>query len=305
MARAQKMLKKSLLCIGLLAALQTLGCVPETYKFANEIGKAGSGRGEFLGATDIALTPDGNLVVADAGNNRFQVLSPGDGTVKMIGGEYGTTGLKVQGISGVGVNPVTGDIYVCDFRGGKIVKFDKSGNGVTRIVDKVKYPMDVAVDRQGIAYVIMSKQPGIFKYDLVGNFIETVGGKGKAALVHPTSIVVKSDHLFVSDYGSKRLLKLSLKGEVVQEYSQKGEYEPLKGPSGISVDSSGNLYLLDLGEVPVVTLDGQGGLISKIGNFGKEPGQFLYPRGIVVTESGDVLVMDNSRNVLLVFKKTK
>jgi len=92
---------------------------------------------------------------------------------------------------------------------------------------------------------------------------------------------------------------------VVQEYSQKGEYEPLKGPSGVCVDSNGNLYLLDLGEVPVVTLDAQGGLISKIGNFGKEPGQFLYPRGIVVTESGDVLVMDNSRNVLLVFKKTK
>ena len=298
-------MKRALLCLCLVAVFRLVGCVPETYKFVTEIGKPGSGRGEFLGATDIALTPDGNVVIADAGNNRFQVVSPSDGSVKVTGGEYGTTGTKIQGITGVGVNPVTGDIYVCDYRGGKVVKYSKTGSPLARIVDKVRGPMDVAIDRQGNTFVVMSKQPAIFKYDLVGNFIETIGGKGKAALVYPTSIVIKNDDMYVSDYGSKRLLKMTLKGEVVQEFSQKGEYEPLKGPSGICVDASGNLFLLDLGEVPVVSLDRQGGLISKIGNFGKEAGQFLFPRGIVVTDPGDVLVMDNSRNVLLVFKKSK
>ncbi|MBF0498946.1 MAG: NHL repeat-containing protein [Candidatus Riflebacteria bacterium] len=292
------------LIIFVLLSLLTLpGCVPETFKFRKEVGKSGRGRGEFIGATDIAMTPDGNLVVADAGNNRFQVISPNDGTVKFTGGEYGTTGLKLQSVAGCGVNPTTGDIFICDYRGGKIVKFDKTGNAVARIIDKVHYPMDAACDSSGNCYVIMSKQPGINKYDILGNFVEIIGGKGKSALVYATSIHIVGQDMYVADFGSRRILKMSLKGEVKQEFSQKGEYEPLKGPSAVSVDSTGNLYALDLGEVPAVVLDAQGGLISRIGGFGSEPGQFLYPRGIACTESGDIYIIDNSRNVLLHFQK--
>lgn len=295
--------RSPLLCL-LVVLLMTTGCVPETFKFQNEIGKGGGGRGQFQGVTDIALTPDGNIVVADAGNNRFQVISPKDGSVKLMGGEYGTTGLKLQSLSGCGVNPTTGDILICDYRGGKVVKFDKGGNPILRIVEKVRYPMDVACDTSGNTYVIMSKQPAIHKYDLLGNFVEVLGGKGKSALVHATSIFVVDQSMYVADYGSRRVLKMNLKGEVQQEFAQKGEYEPLKGPSGVFVDLTGNLFLLDLGEVPVVMLDPQGNLISRIGAYGREPGQFVYPRGIVCGEGSDVYVMDNSRNVLLFFKKT-
>lgn len=300
--------RKHLCLLAILAVLFIPGCVPDNYQFETEFGKSGSGRGELRSPTDLCINPDGDLVVCDSGNNRFQILSITDGSSKIVGGEYGTTGFKVQGLSGIGVNPSNGDIWTCDLRGNKLVKFDKRGNPILKVVDKEKmrYPLDVAVDRKGDIYVLMSKQPQIYKFDgIAGNFLETIGGTGKAALLFGTSILIHEDTLYVTDYGGKRIIKLSLKGEFLGEFDQKGDYEEMRGPSGLFIDAQGNLLVLDLGEVPVVMLDAKGQLVSKIGNFGSEKGQFLYPRGIVARPTGEILVLDNSRNVILNFKKSK
>jgi DNA-binding beta-propeller fold protein YncE len=291
-----------LVCSVVFLAL-IVGCVPEHFRFDREFGKAGSGRGEFLSATDLALTSDGHLVVSDSGNNRFQIIDAKDGSMKLAAGEYGTTGFKLQGIAGLGLNPVTDEIWVCDQRGNKLVKFDRSGNPMLRVVDKMKFPIDVAVDRQGNVYVLMSKQPQIYKFDSNGKFLETIGGAGKSALIFATSIVFHQDHLFVADYGGRRVLKLDSNGQFVSEFDKKGDFEEMRGPSSIFLDEAGNMYLLDLGEVPVVMLSPKGELISKVGSFGNERGQFLYPRGIVALSNKEVLVLDNSRNVVLSFAK--
>ena len=46
------------------------------------------------------------------------------------------------------------------------------------------------------------------------------------------------------------------------------------GPSCLHTDSDGNMYVLDLGEIPIVILSPDGKLISKIGDFGEGKGQF-------------------------------
>ncbi|MBI3039573.1 NHL repeat-containing protein [bacterium] len=278
------------------------GCVPETYKFDREFGHSGSSRGDFLGPCDISLTSQGDLLIVDSGNNRFQILSPTDGSSKLVAGEYGTTGFKVQGVSGCGINEITDDVVLCDYRGNKIVKYDKSGKPLVKIVDKVKNPMDAAFDRAGNVYVVMKRDPGIFKYNALGGFIESIGGSGKSALSAASSILVKNEAIYLTDLASRRVLKLNLKGDVLLEITQKGEYEPLKGPSNVSVDSKGNIFVVDLGDVPVVMYSPDGKFVSKIGNLGEERGHFVYPKGVVVAQNSDVFVIDNSRNTVLTFK---
>lgn len=291
------------ICFALILVSLVLGCVPETFQFSSEFGKSGSGKGEFLAPTDLALMKNGDLLVADSGNNRVQVLSATDGMCKMSFGEYGTTGFKLQGISGVAVNALSGEIAVCDLKGHKVVKFDAAGNPILRFTDKVRCPVDVEFDKLGNMYVLMTKQPGIFKFDPRGRYLDTIGGKGKAAFVFATNLLFKNDHFYVTDYGSRRVVKMTPAGEVVKEITQKGEFEPLKGPGGIYVDDQENFFVLDLGEVPVSMINKDGNLISRIGAFGKEPGQFLFPRGIVARDSGEVLILDYTRNVILSFKR--
>lgn len=294
--------KKIALSLLIIILFTTVGCVPEKFQFEKEVGKAGTGEGEFLNATDLELSLDGNLVISDAGNTRFKVISP-DGRFLFDAGNRGHENYKLATISGIGINPLTGDIWACDLRSSKIVRFSPDGQPNLRVTKKLRFPIDVALDRRGFAYVIMSRNPQINKYGSNGEFIDAIGGSGKAAFIFPTSITFHQDHLFVTDFGGRRIVKLDTQGNFVKEYTQKGEFEELKGPSAMHLDSEGNMYVLDLGEVPVVLLNKEGELISKIGNFGNEPGRFLYPIGVVAKSEDEIFILDNSRNTILQFKR--
>ena len=73
------------------------GCVPNNFTFQKEFGKSGSGSAEFLSPTDMDIDKNGNLVIADAGNTRFQVIST-NGSVVATGGEFGVDKMKLQSI---------------------------------------------------------------------------------------------------------------------------------------------------------------------------------------------------------------
>ena len=279
------------------------GCVPNSFKFEKEFGKSGSGTAEFLNPTDMDIDKNGNLVVADAGNTRFQVIST-SGSVITTGGEFGVGKKKLQSISGIGIDKSTNAVWVCDQKGKKVNKYDVSdGSYMITISKNMKFPMDVAVDSQSNVYVIMSRNSEIYKYSDYGEFIEKIGGQGKAALVFPTSIVIHDDIIYITDFGGKRIVKLKLDGTFIEEIKNKGEYEPMKGPSGLHIDDLGNLYVLDLGEVPVVILSPDGKLISQVGTFGNHEGNFLYPTGVIAKTRDDVYVLDNTRNTVLNFVK--
>lgn len=296
------MSKRKIIIALLVASAFATGCVPVKFQFEEEIGGSGSSRGQFLSATNLDITKEGNLVIGDNGNSRYQVITP-DGNVKVMAGEAGRDGYKLLGMSGLGVNHLTSDVWVCDQRGNKIVRFDPQGDPNMKVTANLKYPMDVAIDRDGSAFVIMAKNPKIHHYTPEGDFIEAIGGTGKAALIFPTSILINDGHLFVSDYGGKRILKLDTKGNFVAEFKEKGEYEEMKGPSSLHIDNDGNMYVLDLGEVPVVQLAPDGKLISKIGDFGNDSGKFIYPVGVVAKSQDEIFILDNSRNKILKFKK--
>ena len=161
--------------------------------------------------------------------------------------------------------------------------------------------MDVAVDSESNIYVIMSRNSEIYKYNDFGQYQGKIGGQGKAALIFPTSITIHNNIIYITDFGGKRIVKLNLDGSFIEEIKSKGEYEEMKGPSGLHIDETGNLYVLDLGEVPVVILSPEGKLISQVGTFGNHEGNFLYPTGVIAKSKDDVYVLDNSRNTILNF----
>ena len=294
--------KQAWLYITVVLMLFTTGCVPNNFMFQKEFGKSGSGQAEFLSPTDMDLDKKGNLVIADAGNTRFQIIST-DGNVVSTGGEFGLDGTKLQSISGIGVDRVDNVVWVCDQKGNKVVKFDTDGTPLAKVTKNMKYPMDVASDKDNNIYVLMSRKSEIYKYSDDGTFIEKIGGGDKASLIFPTSITIFNNIIYVTDFGGKRIVKMNLDGSFIEEITKKGEYEEMRGPSGLFIDEYGNLYVLDLGEVPVVVLSSTGEVISQIGAFGNHEGNFLYPTGVVAKSQNQVFVLDNSRNTILSFEK--
>lgn len=294
--------KQAWTAIALMLLIFLVGCVPNNFNFTKEVGKSGSGPTEFLSPTDMDIDGKGNLVIADAGNTRFQTISP-DGQLIATGGEFGVDRMKLQSIAGIGVDKSTNFVWVCDQKGNKLVKFESDGRALLKVTKGMKNPMDVAVDKDGDIYVVMARNPEIYKYAENGKALGKIGGSGKSALIFPTSIMIHHDTIYVTDFGGKRIVKLDLEGNFKEELKNKGEYEEMKGPSGLHIDEEGNLYVLDLGEVPVVILSPDGKLISQIGSFGNKEGGFLYPTGVIAKTSKDVYVLDNSRNTVLNFRK--
>ncbi|KAL4439021.1 hypothetical protein ABPG77_006958 [Micractinium sp. CCAP 211/92] len=96
------------------AGLATLAAGEYTYS----VGTQGSGNGQFSLPSGMALDADGNLLVADPGNNRVQKLSATGAYL----GQFGSG--QFRDVKDVKVDSA-GNIYVPDSSNYRVQKFDK------------------------------------------------------------------------------------------------------------------------------------------------------------------------------------
>jgi len=67
-------------------------------------------------------------------------------------------------------------------------------------------------------------------------------------------------------------------------------------PSGIAIDSSGNIYIADNWNHRIQKLDANGKIITAWGSEGTGNGQFRYPRSMAIDSSGNVFVTDTANH---------
>ena len=63
-------------------------------------------------------------------------------------------------------------------------------------------------------------------------------------------------------------------------------------PVALAKDSSGNIYMADMGNHRIVKMDSSGKILKTMGTLGQSPGQFNMPFGIAVDREGNILVAD-------------
>ena len=66
------------------------------------------------------------------------------------------------------------------------------------------------------------------------------------------------------------------------------------GPTGVAVDGSGKVYVMDYSNNRVQKFDSSGTYLTKWGNYGSGDGQFQYAIGLAVDGGGTVYVADDS-----------
>ena len=81
-------------------------------KFIFQLGRTGSGEGEFNRPSGVAVDADGDIYVADTGNNRVQLFNPegryveefvGDATLSPMGRDYMLTNPKPNRLRDIAV----------------------------------------------------------------------------------------------------------------------------------------------------------------------------------------------------------
>jgi sugar lactone lactonase YvrE len=269
---------------------------------------AGNGQQSFLGdggpATaanllspqGIAVDAAGNFFIADFGNQRIRKVTASTGIITTVAGTgiAGFLGDNVPAASSPLSSPTgvaidgSGNLFISDSLNNRIRKVDGAGvittvagNGQSDFsgdngpatAASLNLPQGIAIDRAGVLYVADTNHNRIRRVDLRSGIITTAVGGGSP-----------SDRL--GDNGP-------------------ATDAALNSPTGIAVDSAGNLVIADSGNNRVRRVDAATGIITTVAGNGQASSSgdngpataagLNHPVGVKFDAAGNLFVSEETR----------
>jgi sugar lactone lactonase YvrE len=292
--------------------------------FGNVNGTGSAAR--FNSPAGIAVDSSGNIYVADAGNNEIRKVTPAGVVTTLATGFSGPEGVAVDDSSGV--------VYVADTGHNQIAEISTSGtvtvlagsgsagaaNGLGTAAS-FNGPAGVAVDSAGDVYVADTGNNEIRMITPTGMVSTLAGsttsghldGTGTAASFNgPQALALDSSgNLFVADSFNNEIREVTTAGVVTTlagsttagSSDGTGTAASFNLPSGIAVDSNGNIYLADSNnnEIRKVTSSGVVTTLAAATTAGSADGtgasaSFKLPWGIGVVDASGVLYVGDYGN---------
>ncbi|MHB0868342.1 MAG: flippase activity-associated protein Agl23 [Chloroflexota bacterium] len=182
--------------------------------FVDVKGQSAAQAGSFWGPRDVAIAPDGKILVTDTGNKRVQLFSPEGRFLSMFGGEGSEPG-KLREPVGIAVDG-EGNVYVADTWNRRVQKFDLSGRPLAQfsapgwesqsIVNKPY----LAVGQEGQILYTEPEKHRFLVLDPSGRQVGARGTQGTdpAAFNVPVGIAISPlGEVFVADGRNARVVK--------------------------------------------------------------------------------------------------
>jgi sugar lactone lactonase YvrE len=251
------------------------------------VGASGYGKDGILatntqlnGPEGVALSPAGNLYIADTGSSHIREVNS-QGIISTVAGSKGSghasdggpaTLATLNRPSGVAFD-AQGDMYIADLNNNEVRKVDTSGvittvagteiggnNGSYGKGTEIQLdgPTNVAVDKLGNLYISDLGNYRICKVDTSGTLSTIIGFVPPADQFEPWGVAVDSvGNVFIADTSANTILKLDTKGNLTtiagtgaEGFSGDGgpaTLAQLLHPYDVAVDASGNVYFSDGG----------------------------------------------------------
>ncbi len=277
----------------------------------------GSGRGQFNGPRDIAVSPDGSTVyVVDMGNARVERFDALGDFIGAWGGEASDVTFE-RTSSGLGPTGITvgqdGLIYVCDTWNHRVVILDSTGRLIREFgsfqdtqdapdpsVSPGLFfgPRDVAVTSDEI-YVVDTGNERVQVFAFDGTFRRAFGGYGTeiGKLIEPVGIAIGPDgRVYVADSGNARIAVFATDGTPldawpVEAWVGHAFYEPY-----LAFDAAGNLYATSSATGSVEVFDRNGQYRESLTEINNE--RLQEPVGITAAPDGAMLITDKGRHAV-------
>jgi DNA-binding beta-propeller fold protein YncE len=201
-----------------------------------------------------------------------------------------------------------GQILVADAQLGIVARLDSRGNPGRAIGRGVlKRPTGLAYDavRKRI-FVADTYMHDIKVFDDDGQLLKVIGRQGEAAgeFNFPTFLAFARDELYVADTMNSRIQVFADGGDRLRlSFGSRGMYVGnLVRPKGITVDSDGNVYVVESYHDHLLIFNHDGDFLMAIGGLGQETGRFYLPAGAWADSRNRIFVADMFNGRVVVFQ---
>ena len=162
-------------------------------------------------------------------------------------------------------------------------------------IDALLMPSDVAVGKDGRAYVVDSGNHQVAVYDAAGTRVLALGAMGEeeGQLMNPLGIgVSEKGEVWVADKGNERVVMFDAKGRPRAAFELEADGESIV-PVDIAVGPNGReLFITSNNTHQVVVFSTKGEFLRAWGGEGEDDGQFRFPATIDIDSAGNVYVVD-------------
>ncbi|MNX65645.1 Serine/threonine-protein kinase PknD [compost metagenome] len=253
--------------------------------YLGQFGSYGAAGGSFNNPMDLATDRDGNVYVANFQLHRVDKFDPNDNFLASFGTGGAGNG-QFYKITSVAVDPL-GNILALDYMNHRVQKLDPNGNFLLGFGEGAIWPPGVPpatasgtpngwfyqphylkLDRGGNVWVADTSNYRVLKFDANGNFVRGIGNGKTWTAATPADPPAYGAG--ASSFGSATI----------------------SGPTGLALDSQGNLWVCDRGNHRVQKFDSGGGFLGSYGANGAGNGQFNGPESVAVDPAGNLWVSE-------------
>ena len=278
----------------------------ETPVYDTAFGSYGSENGQLKSPGDVALDSEGNVWVADKGNNRIEEFDS-EGNFLSKFGTAGSGNGQLSIPTSLAID-VQGSIWVTERGNNRVQEFSPSGEYLAKFGSygtgngQFHGPEGIAIDAQGHIWVSDTYSGRVQEFDSEGNFIRVVGsyGSGEGQIGEPTGIDVNAEgDVWIADWQNNRVETFDGEGNFIRQFGSSGTGDgQFNRPDALAIDAKGNVWVGDQNNGRVQRFDLDGDYVNQFGSKGSGEGQFsfTYPMGLEADSKGNVWIADVNNN---------
>lgn len=136
------------------------------------------------------------------------------------------------------------NFWMLDAANRRVLVFSRETFQLKLVIAAIKQPVDIALGRSGILYVLDQDSRTIFRYDAHGR--PAGPAFGGAELQQPIGLIVGRDHfIYVLDRNQRHFLRYDAEGNFLGLIGDFDSVAPDFQPAMIAANSQGNLFVVD------------------------------------------------------------
>lgn len=276
-----------------------------TYLF--KFGSTGSGPGQTYGFRAIAIGPDQEVWVLDAGNKRVNIYDR-NGVYLRTFGQAGTGPGRIGwDARGMALDHDNRWVYVTDASDGTIEKFSFDGRPLATFTvpgpeeGGFGGPRELTIGHDHNVYVADYTNERVVVFSPSGQLLRTIPENPAPApnggFNQPEGVAVDraTGRVYVTDTFNHRIQRFSATGTFQTKwgYRGRGTGDAMDYPRGVAVGADGSVWLNNTRSANIKHYTAAGGFLGDFGDQGAADDQFYYARGIEVARNGTIYVPDS------------